>query len=200
MDNDRFVKITGRIKELIITEGGKNIAPIPIEDDIKDRLSSVVSQAVVIGDKKKHLSCLLTLKVEIDPSTNLPTDKLDPVVIDWCKSILADKKIGENEQNIPVKTIDFIKGPHSDIFMQGIQGGIDAVNSNAAFRAAEVRKFCVLEHDFSISTGELGPTLKLKRHVVSEKYRDEIDGMYSPKENKESLYEGRISAEVAIGA
>ena len=97
IDNDSFLKITGRIKELIITEGGKNIAPIPIEDDIKDRLSSVVSQAVVIGDKKKHLSCLLTLKVEIDPSTNLPTDKLDPVVIDWCKSMLAEKKIEENQ-------------------------------------------------------------------------------------------------------
>ena len=74
------------------------------------------------------------------------------------------------------------------------------MNANAAFRAAEVRKFSVLGNDFSISTGELGPTLKLKRHVVTEKYRDEIDGMYSPQETKESLYEGRVAEEVVIGA
>ena len=106
-----------------------------------------MSQAVVIGDKKKHLSCLLTLKVEIDPETNLPTDKLDTVVKDWCKSILTENKIEEKDQKIPVNTIDFIEGPHSDMFMKGIQDRIDAVNSNAAFRAAEVRKFCVLEHE-----------------------------------------------------
>ena len=104
------------------------------------------------------------------------------------------------DQKIPVNTIDFIKGPHSDIFLQGIQDRIDVVNSNAAFRAAEVRKFCVLEHEFSISSGELGPTLKLKRHVVTKKYRAQIDQMYSPQETKDSLYEGRISAEVSIGA
>ena len=159
-----------------------------------------MSQAVVIGDKKKHLSCLLTLKVEIDPVTNLPTDKLDTVVKDWCKFILTENKIEEKDQKIPLNTIDFIKGPHSDIFIKGIQDRIDDVNSNAAFRAAEVRKFCVLEHEFSISSGELGPTLKLKRHVVTEKYRAQIDQMYSPQETKDSLYEGRISAEVSIGA
>ena len=154
----------------------------------------------MIGDKKKHLSCLLTLKVEIDPTTNLPTDHLDGVVKDWCKTILEQKKIAESEQKIPDKTIDFINGSHSEIFRQGIQDGIDLVNSNAAFRAAKVRKFCVLEHEFSISTGELGPTLKLKRHVVTEKYSSEIDQMYSSNEIKESPYEGRISAEVPIGA
>ena len=159
-----------------------------------------MSQAVVIGDKKKHLSCLLTLKVEIDPVTNLPTDKLDAVVKDWCKSILTENNIEEQDQQIPVNTIDFIKGPHSGIFLQGIQDRIDVVNSNAAFRAAEVRKFCVLEHEFSISSGELGPTLKLKRHVVTEKYQAQIDQMYTPQETKDSLYEGRISAEVSIGA
>ena len=155
---------------------------------------------MVIGDKKKHLSCLLTLKVEIDQATNLPTDKLDSAVKEWCKSTLKGKNIQENEQNIPERTIDFIEGPHSQIFRQGIQDGINFVNSKAAFRAAEVRKFCILEHEFSISTGELGPTLKLKRHVVTEKYGAEIDRMYSPEEIKDSPYEGRISAEVVIGA
>ena len=154
----------------------------------------------MIGDKKKHLSCLLTLKVEIDPATNLPTDKLDPTVRDWCKSILERKNIMENEQNIPERTINFIEGPHSELFRQGIQDGINLVNLKAAFRAAEVRKFCILKDEFSISTGELGPTLKLKRHVVTDKYGAEIDRMYSPEAIKDSPYEGRIFAEVVIGA
>merc|ERR1719510_1846032 len=90
IDSEGFLKITGRIKEIIITEGGKNIAPIPIESDIKDQLSSVVSQAILIGEKRNYLSCLLTLKVEVDPETNLPTERLDPVVREWCKEALLE--------------------------------------------------------------------------------------------------------------
>ena len=160
----------------------------------------MVSQAVVIGDKRKYLSCLLTLKVEIDPQTNLPTDTLDPVVRDWCKGLLMEQKISAEEHEIPVTTMDFIEGPYSLVFQQGIQDCIDEINSTAAFRAAEIRKFHVLKHEFSIATGEFGPTLKLKRHIVAEKYQREIDQMYQPQEVKESLYEGRISAEVVIGA
>ena len=135
IDNDGFLKITGRIKEIIITEGGKNIAPIPIESDIRDLLPNVVSQAVVIGDKRKYLSCLLTLKVEIDPQTNFPTDNLDPVVVEWCTSILTKLKIVAEEKDIPVTTMDFIKGPHAIVFQQGIQEAINEVNDNATFRA-----------------------------------------------------------------
>ena len=200
IDSDGFLKITGRIKEIIITEGGKNIAPIPIESDIKDFLSNVVSQAVIIGDKRKYLSCLLTLKVEIDPESNLPTQKLDNSVKEWCKSILDEHKIAVDDKDMPVTTRDFIDGPHSAIFEKGIQNRIDVVNSQAAFRAAEIRRFHVLPQEFSIATGELGPTLKLKRHVVGEKYNHEIDQMYQPSGLKESLYEGRISREVVIGA
>ena len=200
IDADGFLKITGRIKEIIITEGGKNIAPIPIESDIRDRLSSVVSQAVIIGDKRKYLSCLLTLKVEVNPVTNLPTQKLDNSVKEWCKSILDEHKIAVDDKDIPMSTREFIDGPHSAIFEKGIQKRIDVVNSQAAFRAAEIRRFHVLPQEFSIATGELGPTLKLKRHVVGEKYKFEIDEMYQPNGLKESLYEGRISREVVIGA
>lgn len=193
IDNDGFLKITGRIKEIIITEGGKNIAPIPIESDIRDRLPNVISQAVVIGDKRKYLSCLLTLKVEIDPQTNFPTDNLDPVVIEWCKSILTKQNIVVEEKDIPATTMDFIKGRHAIVFEEAIQEAINDVNANAAFRAAEVRTFHVLQHEFSIATGEFGPTLKLKRHVVAEKYKHEIDQMYQSTKIRDSLYEGRIS-------
>ena len=154
----------------------------------------------MIGDKRKYLSCLLTLKVEIDPQTNLPTDNLDPVVIEWCKSTLAKQDIVAEEKDIPVTTMDFINGPHAIAFKQGIQEIIDEVNANAAFRAAEVRKYHLLPHEFSIATGEFGPTLKLKRHVVAEKYKNEIDGMYHTEALQESLYEGRVSPEVIIGA
>ena len=200
IDSDGFLKITGRIKEIIITEGGKNIAPIPIESDIKDRLSSVVSQAIVIGDKRKYLSCLLTLKVDIDPQTNLPTNKLDPVVRQWCKNVLVEQKFGVKEKDYPVTTTDFIQGPHSIVFQQCIQNGIDEINSKAAFRAAEIRKFVVLPNEFSMATGEFGPTLKLRRHIIVEKYKTEIDQMYQPQGMEESLYEGRISPEVTIAA
>ena len=154
----------------------------------------------MIGDKRKYLSCLLTLKVEIDPQTNFPTDNLDPTVVEWCKSTLTKLKIVVDEKEIPATTTEFINGPHAVLFQQAIQEVINEVNANAAFRAAEVRRFHILEHEFSIATGEFGPTLKLKRHVVAEKYKHEIDQMYQSPEIKDSLYEGRISAEVIIGA
>ena len=64
-----FVTIKGRIKDVIITSGGKNIAPYPIEDRIKNELSDFVSNCVVVGDKQKHLACLLTVKAVPDPAT-----------------------------------------------------------------------------------------------------------------------------------
>ena len=177
MDNDGFFKITGRIKELIITEGGKNIAPIPIESRIKERLPLVVSQVIVIGDKQKYLNCLLTLKVEIDPTTSIPSQTLDPSVKEWCKRILKQKGWQEDIK-IPNTISDFTNGPHADLFSQGIQEGINEANQKADFRAAEVKKFYILPNEFSIMGGEFGPTLKIKRHAITKKYQSEIENMY----------------------
>ena len=178
MDEDGFFKVTGRIKELIITEGGKNIAPIPIESKIKEELKSVISQAIVIGDQRKYLSCLLTLKVLIDPTTLIPSNNLDSSATAWCTRRLKESGVHENAK-IP-RTIDEFKNhQHADIFMQAIQKGIDNSNLKADFRAAEVKKFCILSNEFSIGGGEFGPTLKLKRHVIGSKYKNEIDSMYS---------------------
>ena len=129
----------------------------------------------MIGDKRKYLSCLLTLKVDVDPQTNLPTDNLDPSVKQWCKNILTEQKITSEENDIPLTTVDIIKGPYAAVFQKAIQEGINEINSKATFRAAEIRKFHVLQHELSMGTGEFGPTLKLKRHFVAEKYRNEID-------------------------
>merc|ERR1711994_1245280 len=78
IDNESgSLKITGRIKELIITAGGENVPPLVIEDAIKAELPCI-SNAVVIGDQKKYLTCLLTLKVDSDPETLEPKKELSP--------------------------------------------------------------------------------------------------------------------------
>jgi long-chain-fatty-acid--CoA ligase ACSBG len=177
MDTYGFFKITGRIKELIITEGGKNIAPIPIESRIKENLSSVISQAIVIGDEQKFLTCLLTLKVKIDPATSIPSEILEQSVKNWCKKILKNKGIQE-EGMIPNTISDFKNNRHADTFLQGIQEGFDQANIKADFRAAEVKRFCILPNEFSIAGGEFGPTLKIKRHIIAKKYQKEICCMY----------------------
>jgi long-chain-fatty-acid--CoA ligase ACSBG len=86
MDKDGYVHITGRIKELLITSGGENIAPVPIEDNIKKELP-VISNVVLIGDRQKFISAFITLKQIVDPKTDEPTRDLMPTSIDWCKSV-----------------------------------------------------------------------------------------------------------------
>ena len=66
------MSISGRIKELLVTAGGENVAPVPIEDAVKARLPCA-SQVVVVGDRKKFLSCLITMQLEVDPKTLMPT-------------------------------------------------------------------------------------------------------------------------------
>ena len=80
---------------------------------------------------------------------------------------------------IPKDIADFTQGTHADLFSQAIQEGIDKANQEAEFRAAEVKKFCILPNEFSITGGEFGPTLKVKRHFVTEKYHGEIQSMYT---------------------
>ena len=85
-DSDGFLTITGRIKELIITAGGENISPIAIEDNIRNELPEVVSNVMAVGDRRKHLTCLITLKVVVDEVTAQPTDRLDPAAVAWCEA------------------------------------------------------------------------------------------------------------------
>lgn len=78
-DEDGFLFIGGRQKEIIVTGGGENVAPVPIEDAIKVQLKEIISNCMVIGDKRKHLACILTLRTVLD-SANLPTNELHPDV------------------------------------------------------------------------------------------------------------------------
>ena len=85
-------KISGRAKEILITAGGENVAPIPIEETIKKQLPCVAN-AMLIGDRKKFLSVLLTLKTEADPVTLEPLPELAPITLEWCSSIGSKAKV-----------------------------------------------------------------------------------------------------------
>jgi long-chain acyl-CoA synthetase len=145
IDKDGFLTITGRKKEIIITAGGKNIAPKNIEASLKE--SPVVSEAVVIGDRRKYLVALVT----IDEAA---AQKLAPDVSG------ADKLAAAPQVRA------------------AIQKQLDEVN-NALARVEQVKRFTVLPRAFGIATGELTPTMKIKRKVITQMYEREIEAMYA---------------------
>ncbi|XP_073475271.1 long-chain-fatty-acid--CoA ligase ACSBG1 isoform X2 [Aquarana catesbeiana] len=167
MDTDGFLQVTSRIKELIITAGGENVPPIPIEDAIKGKIS-IVSNAVLIGDRRKFLSMLFTLKCTIDPESMEPTDNLTQEAIRFC-----------NDVGSKSTTVTEIVGQQDQAVYRAIQEGIDKVNSEAVSNAQRIQKWAVLPKDFSILGGEMGPTMKIKRHAILEKYKDVIETFYS---------------------
>jgi long-chain acyl-CoA synthetase len=142
-DNDGFLTITGRKKEIIITAGGKNITPKNIEAALKQ--SPLIGEAVVIGDRRKFLSVLITLDDAV-------AKKLAPE--------MADDQLSA-----------------APAVRAAIQKQVDEVNEALA-RVEQVKKFAILTRPFSIATGELTPTMKLKRKVISQRYEREIEAMY----------------------
>lgn len=149
VDAEGFVQITDRKKELIITAGGENIAPQLVEGHLKS--ISIVSQAVVIGDRRRYLAALLTL----DP------DKIGAVA----------SVVGSSARN----SAEAATCPH---FMAYLQREIEAANQHLA-RVQQVKRFAVLANELTIEGGELTPTMKLKRRVVSEKYASVIEDLYA---------------------
>ncbi|MEM6994595.1 MAG: AMP-binding protein [Myxococcota bacterium] len=148
IDKDGFLKITDRKKDLIITAGGENIAPQLIEGKLKG--IPWVSQAVVVGDRQKHLSALLTLD----------ETKLDDAIA------AAGSK---------AKTMEEAAG--DDKVAKWLQEQVDGVNKDLA-RVQTIKKIKVLPADLSIEGGELTPTMKVRRKVVNKKYQEFIDGFY----------------------
>ena len=171
LDGDGYLTITGRIKELIITAGGENVPPLVIEEAIKKELPCI-SNAMVIGDQKKYLTCLLTLKVDSDPETLEPKKELAPVTADWCKAIGADGAKTIDDLMLDLNSKYYVK------ISEGIQRGIDRVNEKATSNAQKIQKWILLKTDFSIIGGELTPTQKLKRYLVQSKYSDSIKKLY----------------------
>ncbi|XP_063170460.1 long-chain-fatty-acid--CoA ligase ACSBG1 isoform X4 [Candoia aspera] len=166
MDKDGFLYVTGRIKELIITAGGENIPPVPLEDAVKKELP-LISNAVLIGDQKKFLSMLLTLKCSVDPDTSEPTDCLTQEARDFCQ------KAGSKATQVS----EIVRARDHAVY-RAVQVGIDRVNGCSVSNAQRIQKWAILGKDFSISGGEFGPTMKLKRQTVAEKYKNEIEAFY----------------------
>src|SRR4051794_7069294 len=146
LDDEGYLTITGRKKDIMITAGGKNLTPANLENDLKR--SRWISQAVMHADRRPFPVALITLDpeeiVHFAREHGLPEDALhkEPKVIEL------------------------------------IQGELDRVNENYA-RVEQIKKFFILDHDLSQETGELTPTLKVKRNIINEKYADEFESLYA---------------------
>ena len=147
LDEDGYLKITGRKKDIIITAGGKNITPANLEAEIKQ--SQWVSQAVVLGDRRPYLVALITLDME--------------------EVVKLAKEKGWPEDSATLAENDEIRGM--------IQEHLDEINQKFA-RVEQVKKFAILPHDLAQESGDLTPTMKVKRNVVAEKYSGEVDALY----------------------
>ena len=145
LDEDGFLFITGRQKDIIITAGGKNITPANLEDAL--RHNRWISHAVVIGDGRPYLVALITLDAEETPAF-ASQHNLKPDEVHRSESMRAE-----------------------------IQTAIDEVNSHYA-PVEQIKRFEILPEDFSQPTGELTPTLKVKRSIVHQKYAETIDAIY----------------------
>ncbi|HVE75434.1 MAG TPA: long-chain fatty acid--CoA ligase [Actinomycetota bacterium] len=148
-DEAGYLKITDRKKDLIITAGGKNIAPQEIEGRLK--FAPLVSQAVVIGDRRPFLTALLTLDPEVAPK--------------WAK----DQGIEFND------VTELAEEPK---VLEALQGIVDSVNQNLA-QVEQIKKWTVLPRDFTQEAEEITPTMKVKRKTINEKYGSIIEKLYA---------------------
>jgi len=165
-DQDGFLRVGGRSKEIIVTAGGENVAPIPIEDAIKAEMKEIISNVMVVGDKRKHLAAIVTLRTQMD-AKNQPTDLLHPDVKEWAE-----------ENGSDAETVSELLEEDNEDLRLDILEGIQRVNRRAISNAQKVHKFMIAPSDFSLAGGELTPTMKMKRHFIEEKYQKKIDQMY----------------------
>jgi long-chain acyl-CoA synthetase len=148
ISEDGFLKIVDRKKDLIITSGGKNVAPQKIENLFKG--DPLFAQVIVIGEKRKYLTALMNINpdhaVQVARASNIPFDKPEDLL--------------ENRE-----------------FLAVVDERVAELNAYLA-RYETIKRYTIIEHQFSKETGELTATLKVKRRVVRERYRDLIDSMY----------------------
>ncbi|MDF2666071.1 MAG: fadD [Microbacterium sp.] len=149
-DSDGFLAITGRKKEIIVTAGGKNVAPAALEDPI--RANPIVGQVVVVGDHKPFISALVTLDPEM-----LPT---------WLANngLPADMSLTDAATNEKVRA--------------EVQGAIDRANTRVS-RAESIRKFTILPTEWTEASGHLTPKMSIKRNVIVKDYADAIEDIYA---------------------
>ena len=147
IDADGFVRITGRKEEILVTAGGKNVAPSVLEDRVRGH--SLISQCMVVGDGKPFVAALITLDPEAVPSWMERHGKSGSL-----SSLLRDRAL-----------------------LLEVQTAVDAANATVS-RAEAIRKFTVLGVDWTEETGELTPTLKLKRALVMRRFHTEVESLY----------------------
>lgn len=150
VDEDGFLTITGRKKEIIVTAGGKNVAPAVLEDQL--RAHPLISQAVVVGDAKPFIGALITI---------------DPEAFEGWKQ--------RNSKTAGASVGDLATDP--DLIAE-IDAAVKQANL-AVSHAESIRKFRILPVDFTEDTGELTPTMKVKRKVVAEKFASDIEAIYN---------------------
>jgi long-chain acyl-CoA synthetase len=150
LDSDGYLKITGRKKELLVTAAGKNVAPAVLEDRV--RAHPLVSQAMVVGDGKPFIAALVTIDDEAWP-----------------------KWVAEN--GLPANAT--VEDMRADERVRSAIGAAIAEANKSVSHAETIKSFRVLPHDWSEQTGELTPSLKVKRNVVMKEYADEIAAIYA---------------------
>jgi long-chain acyl-CoA synthetase len=150
IDDQGFVRITGRKKELLVTAGGKNVAPAVLEDRL--RANYLVSQCMVVGDGQPFIAALVTIDPESFPA--------------WLK------QAGKPES---MTIAEAVKDPD---LIATIQGAVDEANK-AVSKAESIRKFAILDVDWTEEGGQLTPSMKLKRNVVMKEFAADIDALYA---------------------
>ena len=148
-DSEGFLTITGRKKEIIVTAGGKNVAPAALEDPI--RANPIIGQVVVVGDQRPFISALVTLDPEM-----LPT---------W----LANNGLEA--------TMSLADASKSDAVRAEVQRAVDAANARVS-RAESIRKFTILDSEWTEASGHLTPKLSIKRNIIMNDFADEIAAIY----------------------
>ncbi|MFE6978912.1 AMP-dependent synthetase/ligase [Streptomyces sp. NPDC057682] len=148
LDEDGYLTITGRKKDIIITSGGKNVTPAPLEDWL--RAHPLVSQCMVVGDNRSFITALITLEPDG----------------------LAHWRQMTKKQHVPIREL-----VHDDDLRTALQRAVDEANRLVS-RAESIRKFTVLPVDFTEENGHLTPSLKLKRDAIARDFAEEIEELY----------------------
>jgi long-chain acyl-CoA synthetase len=151
VDDEGFLGVTGRKKELIVTAGGTNVAPAVLEDRL--RANPLISECMVVGDGRPYVACLVTL---------------DPEALESWKR--------QHGKPADATARDLAHDPE---LIAEIQLAVDDANK-AVSRAESIRRFRILGTDFTEASGELTPTLKLRRNVVAREFAADIEALYSP--------------------
>ncbi len=150
LDEDGFLTITGRKKELLITAGGKNVAPAPMEDPL--RADPLIGQAVVIGDNRPFIAAIITLDPEMLPL--------------WLASHGLDS------------TLTLAQASKDPVVYAEVASAVARVNKTVS-KAEEIKKFVILDQEINESTGHITPSMKVKRNVVLQDFADVVEEIYN---------------------